>query len=77
MYKNKIKVCGQDLICFPVNPETLEPENCGCYDPWAFTDPEKECLETISVTEWIKRQRKMNPEKEVELEYFRSLKFNT
>lgn len=39
-YEGKIKVVGIDLMCFRVNPDTLEPEGTSHYDPWAWTDPE-------------------------------------
>ena len=62
IYKNKIKVIGIDLICFPANPETLEPIHCGCYDPWAWSDPDSEPIETISVAEWSRRRYKKRQE---------------
>lgn len=40
LYTGKIKVVGEDLMCFPINPETLEATSCGCYDPYAWTDPD-------------------------------------
>ena len=54
-YKGKIKVVGEDLLCFPVNPITLEAESCGCFDSYAFTAPDPEPDETIHFTEWWSR----------------------
>ena len=47
-----IKVVGVDLICFPAHAGTLEPLRTGCYDPWAWTDPEEGYVETVGVDEW-------------------------
>lgn len=49
-YKGKVKVVGADLLCFPVDPVTMEPLSCGCYDPWVWKDPDP--IETIDVTTW-------------------------
>jgi hypothetical protein len=57
-YAGKIKVVCADLMCFPVNPETLEATSTGCYDPWAWTDPDKDPVETISHGEWCLRLNK-------------------
>lgn len=54
-YAERIKVVGVDLMCFAVDPETLEPLGCGCYDPWAWSDPES-AAETITVAEWQRRR---------------------
>ena len=57
-YEGKIKVVGIDLMCFRVNPHTLEPEGPSHYDPWAWTDPEVGPIETIDILEWqIRRQQ--------------------
>jgi len=61
-YKGKIKVVGSDKMCFPVNPETLEPLACSSYDPYAWSNPEKEPIETISIEEYW--QRKNQKEKQ-------------
>lgn len=55
-YRGKIKVVGLDLLCFPADPVTLEATSCSCYDPWAYTDPDPEPIETISIGEWGKRR---------------------
>lgn len=55
-YANHIKVVGVDLMCFPAHPKTLEPRSCGCYDPYAFSDPDPEPIETIGVAEWQRRR---------------------
>lgn len=49
-YRGKIKVVGCDRLCFPVNPKTLEADNCGCYDPYPYDDDEP--IEIIGVDEW-------------------------
>lgn len=54
-YAGKIKVVGCDMMCFPVSSVTLEPLSCGCYDPYAWSDPDSEPIETIGVSEWQKR----------------------
>ena len=48
-----IKVIGEDRMCFYVDPHTLEPRSCGCYDAWAHTDPEPP---QISASEWQSRR---------------------
>lgn len=58
-HKGKIKVVGVDLICFYVEPKTLEPISCSCYDPYAWRDPEPGMLETIGVNEWQTRRNKL------------------
>jgi hypothetical protein len=45
-----IKVIGEDLMCFRVRKGSLEPISCGCYDPWAWSDPEPG--EKMSANEW-------------------------
>ena len=56
MFTGKIKVVRVDLLCFPVDPETLEPLACGVYDPWAFTDPDDDgSIEVISDAEYKQR----------------------
>ena len=54
-YKGKIKVVGEDMMCFPVHAATLEPLSCGCYDPYAWSDPDPEAIETIGTMEWLRR----------------------
>lgn len=54
-YEGNIKVVCPDMMCFPANPKTLEALSCGCYDPYALSDPESEPVETISVNEWNRR----------------------
>lgn len=60
-YKDKIKVVGVGLMCFPADPKTLEPLSCGCYDPWAWKDPDPEPVETISTNEWWRRKSAITP----------------
>ena len=55
-YAGKIKVVGADLMCFPVDPKTFEATSCGCYDPYAWSDPDHEPIETIGISEWLKRR---------------------
>jgi hypothetical protein len=50
-YTGKIKVVGDDKMCFPVDPETLEATATGGYDPWAWSDPDPDPVETISYGE--------------------------
>lgn len=57
MYTGMVKVVGVDLQCFPVDPKTLEPKSCGCYDPWAWTDPDPTPVETIHIHEWWARRQ--------------------
>ena len=56
-YTSRIKVVGEDKMCFPVNARTLEAESCGSYDPHAWCDPDPGPLETIGVAEWQMRLR--------------------
>lgn len=62
-YQGKIKVVGTGFMCFPVNPVTLEATSCGGYDPYAWSDPDPEPLETITVQEWNLRKNKLWLEK--------------
>ena len=55
-YKDKIKVVGNDLMCFPVCPKTSEPKACSLFDAYAVSQPDPEPIETISVNEWNKRR---------------------
>lgn len=48
--KRTIKVIGEDRMCFRVDADTLEPLSCGCYDAYAFSDPEP--VESMSVSSW-------------------------
>lgn len=54
-YADKIKVVREDLVCFAVDPETLEAVGGSQYDPWAWSHPEPGIIETISVGEWNRR----------------------
>ena len=56
-YTGKIKVVSPTLQCFPVHPRTLRALACGSYDPWAWSDPEPDPIETIDTGEW---QRRLN-----------------
>ena len=62
-YKGKIKVVRVDMLCFAADLETLEPLDCGTYDPYAWIDPESEPVETIDVCEW---NRRINERREAE-----------
>lgn len=55
-YTGKIKVRCEDRMCFAVNPKTLEPLACSTYDAYAFSDPDREPLETIDYGEWCRRK---------------------
>jgi hypothetical protein len=70
-YKGKIKVVAGDKMCFPVNPETLEPLACSLYDPYAWSDPEWGPIETISIEEY--RRRKDQKVKQEQQEYIKKL----
>ena len=54
-YSGYIKVVCGDMMCFPVNQNTLDAISCGCYDPYAWTDPDRDAIETITFDEWIRR----------------------
>ncbi|QWL64891.1 hypothetical protein [Aeromonas jandaei] len=56
IYKDKIKVVADDKMCFPVDPKTLEPVTSSIYDPYAWSDPDPEPLETITISELYRRQ---------------------
>ena len=53
-YKGKVKVVCDDLMCFPVDPVTLEPLACSYYDAYAISDPDPEPIKTISYGEWLR-----------------------
>ena len=59
-YTNRIKVVCDDLMCFPVLPETYEPTGVSCYDAYALTDPDPEPIETISYSEWLDFRSKIS-----------------
>lgn len=46
----RIKVLGEDRMCFWVDAKTLEPEQSSYFDPWAFSDPED--VRSMHVNEW-------------------------
>jgi hypothetical protein len=50
----RIKVIGEDRMCFWVDAKTLEPERASYFDPWVFSDPED--VPTMHVNEWKKRR---------------------
>jgi hypothetical protein len=58
-YKDRVKVIGANLMCFPARPGDLEPLACSTYDPYALADPDPEPIETISVAEWNERRGQM------------------
>ena len=47
------------MMCFPVNPSTLEATSCGCYDPYAWSDADPEPIETIGHAEWTRRRNEL------------------
>jgi hypothetical protein len=53
-----VKVVGNDLRCFPVDPVTLEPRGPSVYDPYALTDPEPGIV-TMGLGEWEKKRFEM------------------
>ena len=55
-YVGKVKVVGDDLMCFPARADDLEPLACGCYDPYAWSDPDQDPVETIDIGEWQSRR---------------------
>jgi hypothetical protein len=55
-YTGRVKVVGVDLMCFPAAPGTLEPLGTGCYDPYAWKDPEHGPVEIITLPEWQARR---------------------
>lgn len=59
IYDGKVKVVGLDMMCFPADPETLNAISCGCYDPYAWADPQEGPVETICVSEWQIRRAAM------------------
>ena len=59
-YSGKIKVVDGNNLCFPVNPETLDAESCGCYQPYPYDDTVP--IEIISVDEWNLRVSQRLPE---------------
>lgn len=58
-YSGKIKVVCCDMMCFPARVGALEPLSTGHYDPYAWTLPETDAVETISHAEWSLRRNKM------------------
>ena len=61
-YEGKIRVVGTDRMCFPVDAKTLAPLACSTYDAHAFSDPDPEPVETISVGQWLNRRTPEQPE---------------
>ncbi len=55
-YAGKIKVVGDDRMCFPADPKTLDPLGVSFYDAYAISDPEHCPVETISAGEWNRRR---------------------
>lgn len=49
-----IKVVGEDMMCWKVHKETLEPLSTTCYDPYAWSGPEP--VETITHADWLDRK---------------------
>ena len=63
-YTGKIKVINTDLMCFPVDPVTLNATQCSCYDAYAISDPDPTPIETISCGEWNKRRNELPPKEQ-------------
>jgi hypothetical protein len=55
-YVGKIKVVGEDMMCFAARQGDLQPLSCSTYDPHAWSDPDPEPVETISIGEWQRRR---------------------
>jgi hypothetical protein len=52
----KLKVRCLDRTVFEVNRDTLEAKSCGSYDPYCYSDPEKD-VEYMEHSEWcLKKQ---------------------
>jgi hypothetical protein len=56
-YSGKLKVVGEDRLCFPADPVTLEPLRDSVYDAWAWDEPDAH--EVISAAEWNLRRNAM------------------
>lgn len=52
IYKGKIKIVCEDLMCFPADPVTLGALACSAYDPWAISDPEEGVHSHMSYAKW-------------------------
>jgi hypothetical protein len=61
-YKDRIKVVCPDMMCFPVDAKTLEPLACSCYDPYAWSDPDHDAIETISQFDLNFRRGECHPD---------------
>lgn len=59
-YEGKIKVVGEDKMCFAVHPVTLEPLGTSSYDPYPLSPRNMDgAVETIGVGEWSVRRNAM------------------
>lgn len=59
-YEGKIKVVGDDKMCFPVDPITLEPLGTSSYDPYPLSPMNMDgAVEIISVDELTTRRNAM------------------
>lgn len=67
-YAGKIKVIGEDKMCFAADPVTLEPLSCSTYDLHAWSDPDTDPIETLHFEEW-QRRRNVNRRIEEGLRY--------
>ncbi len=56
-YIGKIKVVNAVLMCFPVDPVTLEPLRCAVYDARPWYEPD--AVEIIDAGEWNWRRAMM------------------
>lgn len=58
-YRGSIKVVCPDMMCFRASPATLEALSTSHYDPYAWSDPDPEPIETICVSEWQRRRNEL------------------
>lgn len=60
LYEGKIKVVGEDKMCFAVDPITLEPLATSSYDPYPLSSRNMDgAVEIISTGEWNTRRNAM------------------
>ena len=57
-----IEVVGEDMQCFEVHPDTLEPIGCSYYEPAALRDPQGR--RQMGIGEWIRRRAGMREDGE-------------
>lgn len=54
--KHIVRSC--DKMCFEVEPRSLTPKTNALYDPWCFSDPEKNVV-YISWSDWAVKRAEM------------------